>query len=135
MRALWSDRQSCSHNVSRKVNVSGAFLTEIGKTMSTVKVGLLKYCRTPLQICSRCCDNCTCLCQNPLEVTVEQPMKGTPGRTPDRIPYKRILGLSDRKSIQGTSHHLQCEMKSPHFNFSRFCRDRSSKLSRLLADY
>ena len=26
MRALWSDRQDCSHNVSQKLNVSGAFL-------------------------------------------------------------------------------------------------------------
>ena len=32
MRALWSDRQHCSHNVSQKVeNVSGAFLINFQK--------------------------------------------------------------------------------------------------------
>ena len=29
MRALWSDRPNCSHNVSQKVNLSGAFLKNI----------------------------------------------------------------------------------------------------------
>ena len=43
MRALWSDRPNCSHNVSQKLNVSGAFLILSSKIAENAAiVGKLK---------------------------------------------------------------------------------------------
>ena len=63
----------------------------LGKTKSTVKVGLLEYCWTPLQIYSRRSDNHTLFYQSPQEVTFEEPLKRHSWK--DSKPYTLTVSL------------------------------------------
>ena len=38
LRALWSDRPNCSHNVSQKLNISGAFLILSSKVAEMLRL-------------------------------------------------------------------------------------------------